>query len=115
MAKFKKESLEAMFGAEEQQLMDGMKEATAEGRKARKTYSPEEALEMMQEMQTTGRKGVKLPRINLAFSPDNYLFIKTMSQVRGESLTAFVNHVLDLYREEHADIYEKAKEFRASI
>lgn len=83
--------------------------------KPRKTYTAEETLEALENMRTSGRKGVKLPRINLAFTPANYEFIKTMAQVRGQSLTEFVNDMLEEIRIEHADIYEKAMEFRNSI
>lgn len=83
--------------------------------KTRKTYTAEETLEALENMRTSGRKGVKLPRINLAFTPANYEFIKTMAQVRGQSLTEFVNDMLEEIRVEHADIYKKAMEFRNSI
>lgn len=83
--------------------------------KPRKTYSEEETLEALESMRSSGRKGVKLPRINLAFTPSNYEFIKTMAQVRGQSLTEFVNDMLEEIRIEHADVYEKAIEFRNSI
>lgn len=90
-------------------------EGAKKQRKDRKTYSEEEAAAALESMQTAGRKGVKLPRINLAFTPANYEFIKTMAQVRGQNLTEFVNEILAEARESHADIYEKAIEFRNSL
>ena len=90
-------------------------EATKGERKPRKEYSGEEARALAQTLHTSGRKGVKLPRINLAFAPDVYDYINTMSRVRGENMTQFVNHVLTQYMEEHKDIYEKAIEFRNSL
>lgn len=84
-------------------------------RKPRRTYTKQEAAEIMQTLRTSGRKGVKLPRINLAFAPDIHEYIITMSRVRGENLTQFVNYVLRQHMEEHADIYEKAIEFRSSL
>lgn len=93
--------------------------ATATGAKKqykpRKTYTDEESAEAKETMQTSGKKGVKLPRINLAFTPANYDFIKCMSQVRGQNLTEFVNDMLKEARESHADIYKKALEFRDSL
>ena len=83
--------------------------------KPRKTYNAEETLAALESLQTTGKKGVKLPRINLAFTPANYEFIKTMAQVRGQNLTQFVNDMLTEARTQHADIYEKAIEFRNSL
>lgn len=97
-------------------------EATAEPaqeetkeRKPRKTYNAQEAEEIMNTLQTTGRKGLKLPRINLAFTPEIHEYIVTMSRVRGENLTQFVNKVLAEHMEEHRDIYERAIEFRNSL
>lgn len=84
-------------------------------RKERRTYSKEEEQQILETMQTSGRKGIKLPRINLAFSPANYDYVVTMSRVRGENLTQFVNHILQEHREEHDDVYQKALEFRNSL
>ena len=83
--------------------------------KPRKTYTDEEALEAMLTMNTTGKKGVKMPRINMAFAPDIYDYCKTMSQVRGEPLTKFVNYALRQFMNDHIDIYKKAIEFRNSL
>lgn len=88
---------------------------TAQERKPRRTYTEQEAAEIMQTLQTSGRKGIKLPRINLAFTPELHEYIITMSRVRGENLTQFVNYVLRQHMEEHRDIYEKAIEFRNSL
>lgn len=86
-----------------------------ETRKPRKEYTAQERLDFMQEMKTAGRKGVKLPRINLAFAADTYQYVQIMSRVRGESLTAFVNIALRQHMEEHRDLYDKAIEFRNSL
>lgn len=83
--------------------------------KPRKTYTEEEAAAAMDSLQSAGRKGVKLPRINLAFTPANYEFVKIMAQVRGQNLTEFVNDILREARESHADVYNKAIEFRNSL
>lgn len=91
------------------------KQETAPKRKPRKTYNAQEAAEIMQTMKTSGRKGLKLPRINLAFSPENYEYIQIMSRVRGESMTDFVNIALRQHMDEHRDLYEKAIEFRNSL
>ncbi len=96
-------------------VYDTIAEATREARKERKIYTEQEAQEFKENLQTSGRKGVKLPRINLAFSPETYDYIKTMSRARGETLTDFVNHVLKLSLEENRDVYEKALEFRNSF
>lgn len=84
-------------------------------RKDRRTYTDAEAAEYMAAGKTSGRKGVKLPRINMAFDPDIYEFIRTMAQVRGQSLTQFVNHILRQTMDANQDIYKKAIEFRNSL
>jgi len=103
----------------EQEAAEVMQEAAAQEaaqeRKPRRTYTEQEAAEIMQTLQTSGRKGIKLPRINLAFTPELHEYIITMSRVRGENLTQFVNYVLRQHMEEHRDIYEKAIEFRNSL
>lgn len=84
-------------------------------RKPRRTYTEQEAFEIMQAMKTSGRKGLKLPRINLAFVPTVYNYVQIMSRVRGETMTEFVNLALQQHMEEHRDLYEKAIEFRNSL
>ena len=108
-------------------MYDQLAEATAEpaqdqeiekalpGGKKRKTYTEEETEALLQTMKTAGHKGLKLPRINVAFAPDVYNYITIMAQVRGQSTTQFINHVLRLNMEQHQDIYQKAIEFRNSL
>lgn len=86
-----------------------------EGRKERKTYSEEEATQYMAAGKTSGRKGVYLPRINVAFLPETYDYIKTVARASGMTLTDFVNLVLRKYIEEHPEAYDKAKEVRSSL
>ena len=78
-------------------------------------YTEQEALEYMNNLQTTGRKGLKLPRINLAFAPDVYQYIRYMSRVKGVSMTEFVDAVLRQHMDDHRDIYEKAIEFMRGL
>ena len=110
------DTIEAATAEQEQNISQNQEtQETQEKRKERRTYNEQEALEFMQTLKTSGRKGVKLPRINLAFSPDIYDYIQTMSRVRGENMTQFVNLALRQHMEENRDIYEKAIEFRNSL
>ena len=84
-------------------------------RKARKTYSAQEAQEFLENGQTAGRKGVRLPRINLAFQPELYDYVKTMAHAAGISYTDFLNRIIQEHKAKHADVYEKAIEFRDSL
>ena len=104
-------------------IYEAITEATAEAEpmpekikyKDRRTYTAAEAQEAMEKLRTTGLKGVKLPRINLAFSPTNYDFVQTMARVRGESMTDFINFIMNEAREKHAETYKAAIAFRDAM
>lgn len=102
---------------ETQQEQEAAQEQYSYDGPGRKTYKAEsaEALELMNSFKTNGRKGLHLPRINLAFSPENYDYITTMARVRGENLTQFVNKIISEHKAEHHEIYDKAVEFRNSL
>lgn len=103
-----------VYSALEEATAEPVQEAQEEKkpRKERRTHTDAEAVEFMQNMRTSGHKGVKLPRINLAFAPDCYEYIQIMSRVRGENMTDFINIVIREHMRNHADMYEKAIEFR---
>ena len=77
-------------------------------------------------MTTAGRKGVKMPRVNLklegtdsrmnvACTATNYEYVQIMSRVCGMNLTQFINKALTEHRQDHIDLYEKALEFRRAL
>ena len=95
-------------------------------RKPRKEYSEDEKKQLIEDMKTAGRKGVKMPRVNLkldgtdsrmnvAFTGSNYEYVQIMSRVCGMNLTQFINKALQEHREDHRDLYEKALEFRRAL
>lgn len=45
-------------------------------------------------MKTQGRKGEKLPRINLALTAENYDFVVKMARMHGMTITKYVNVVI---------------------
>ena len=103
--------------AEPEQEAAAEQETAAEQqkRKERKTYTEQEAEEILKTLRTSGRKGVKLPRINMAFSPEIYNYVQIMSRVRGESMTDLVNLALRQHMEGHRELYDRAIEFRNSL
>lgn len=106
MAKSKKEG---MF---EQVNTGKVFEALEKGQRARGNHieaGAEEKAERMAAMRTQGKKGCKAVRINMAFTPDNHDFVKTMARITGKSMTEFTNLVIERYRTEHPEIYEDAK------
>lgn len=77
------------------------------------TATIEEQKERIDAGRTMGRKGCKMPRINMAFTGSNYDFLKTMSRLKGVPLSTYVNNIITQYREEHPGLYEKALELIA--
>lgn len=82
-------------------------EATTEGR-----YTDQEARDFIEEGRTQGRKGLRMPRVNMAFTPEVYEYIRTMSRIRGESITKFTNFVFEQHMKANAALYEEAKAFK---
>lgn len=79
------------------------------------TVTQQEAAERAAALRTQGRKGCKAIRINMAFTPENHEFIKTMARISGKTMTEFANLCIEKYREEHPEIYEQAKQIIESL
>lgn len=58
---------------------------------------------------TQGRKGQKLPRINMAFQPDNLEYLQIISRIEGISITQYVNNLVEADKASRIDIVEDAK------
>lgn len=101
-------------GVNTERVYSSIEQATAKKGK-QPTISPQEAEKRAAEMRTQGRAGAKLPRINMAFSPENHEYIKIMSGVTGKTMTEFTNFVVERYREEHPELYEQAKAILAAL
>lgn len=81
----------------------------------RKKDTPPTAEEIQlarEQSRTRGRKGVKMLRINMAFTPEIHEYIRTMAQVRGQTVTQFTEAVFRKSMEDNAEIYEQAKAFQ---
>lgn len=72
--------------------------------------TPTEKAERAAKLKTQGRKGCQAIRINMAFTPENHEYIKVMAKITGRTMTEFANLAIQKYREEHPDLYTKAKE-----
>ena len=64
---------------------------------------------------TQGKKGQKLPRINMAFSLDNLEYLQIISRVSGVSITEYVNRLVMTDRHERAEELEQAKAFLRGV
>lgn len=85
------------------------------------TASRQEAAERASELRTQGRKGCKAVRINMAFTPENHKFIKTMARISGMTMTEFVNKELEKSMKQSGEykcaleIKEKMAQFNMNI
>ena len=69
----------------------------------------QQALNIQETQATQGRKGAKMPRINMAFTPSNLDFLRIMAGIKGQSITRYVNALVEKEREENGATYEAAK------
>ena len=67
--------------------------------------------ERQESLRTQGKKGAKAQRFNMAFTPSNLDFIRILSKLKGQTMTQFVNEIIDREREQNADIVEQLKAF----
>jgi hypothetical protein len=58
---------------------------------------------------TQGKKGQKLPRINMAFSPDNLEYLQIISRIEGKSITEYVNKLIRIDSSSRAEEVSQAK------
>lgn len=79
-------------------------------KKERKTYTKAEELDAMENMKTSGLKGVKMPRMNLAFKPSVYEYLNTVCAHNGMTRTQFINALIESNMKENKKLYEKIKE-----
>ncbi len=79
------------------------------------TQEAQPALDVYDARNTQGKAGLKAERINMAFSPANYEFIKVMSSFETMSLTKYVNHLVEEERKRSADKYQKIKDLKESL
>lgn len=75
----------------------------------------EDLKKLYENMNTQGRKGMHMDRMNMAFTLTNYDYIRVMSGITGQSYTKFVNAVLDADRERNGKVYRMAKELAKEI
>lgn len=77
--------------------------------------SEQDVQEAQEALQTQGRRGYRLQRINMGFTPSNLEYIRTMARAKGMTQTQFVNAVLDAHREAAGDKFDKIKELLGDL
>ena len=65
--------------------------------------------ELDESLDTQGRRGRKLMRINFAFSDANYDYVRVMAALNGENMTSFLNKIIDKERKANRKRYILAK------
>ena len=68
---------------------------------------PEDKAQREAEGRTQGKKGCRMPRINMCFSVDNHEYIKRMAAMKGQSMGQFVNECITDHRKANAAVYEE--------
>ena len=104
---------EAIAEPEEQPVQDAQvkpevqeeQENPGTQKKPRRRATDEEIEQALLTMNTRGRGGAKLPRINMAFASDVYDYIRVMAPANGRSMGAFVNDVLRLSMKNNMELY----------
>ncbi len=91
----------------EPQLVRGKNGAIREQPAPQQPADGDEIAERQATMTTQGRRGCKSPRINMAFSSDNYDFIKAGAAATGLNMTQFTNLIIDRYRQRNPEIMDK--------
>lgn len=79
------------------------------------TAGAEEQRERMENLRTSGRKGCRAIRINMAFTPSNHEFIRVMAKATGRTMTEFCNLILEAYQNEHPEIMAQARVFLDTV
>ena len=86
-----------------QQEQDAHKEQDAQQEQPRTAEQ-----DLKEALATRGHKGVKLPRINLAFRPSLLDYLRVMAAIQGVSITQYVNNLVAKDMETNADTYAQA-------
>ena len=60
--------------------------------------------------------GVKVPMMNIRFSPENYDYMRREAAMRGLSVIKFTNWIIDQYRQDpahvhHNDVYQNEEKW----
>lgn len=96
---------------EEQANADQLEKAL---KAAKELIEAEDRKKRLTEGRTQGKKGLRLKRINMAFTPDVYHYIQVMGKSCEGSMTAFVNETLrrQMDRDKEYHKMEKLKDER---
>jgi len=75
----------------------------------------QDTIEEYDARKTQGKAGMKLERMNMGFSSENYEFLRVMAGIHKMSITKYVNHLIEEERRRSADLYNKAKDLMKDL
>lgn len=58
---------------------------------------------------TQGKRGMKADRMNMAFSHENFEYMRTMAGLHKMTMTKYINRLIEEDRKRNLELYEKAK------
>jgi hypothetical protein len=73
-------------------------------------HTMQEQIEAAEARRTQGRKGLKMPKMNMSFTPSNMEYLRVMAGVNGMTVTRFMNYIIEQHAATNAERYKKAKE-----
>ena len=81
----------------------------------RKEYNNQESKEYLNARKTAGRKGLKLPRLNLSLTPEKYEYLRLMSSMTGTTYSEFIEEALDAHKRQHEETYIEALQLKNKV
>lgn len=95
--------------------ISGVSEEEYKALTAQKEPDVQEVHDRQEALATQGKRGAKAQRINMAFTPSNIDYIRIMAKLNGQTMTQYVNSIIDKEREAAGEVYQKAKELIDSL
>lgn len=95
----------------QEQILHGLRKMQG-GKKTQPPVTEQEAAERLAERRTRGREGMKLSRFAASFTPQTFEYVKLMSGFRGESMSAFIEHVLIQHKAENEELFAQLLELK---
>ena len=83
--------------------------AAQEEKETRSTNEVQEALLVSDERKTQGRKGMKLRRMNISLTQNEYEHVRLMASITGQSMTNYLSTLIQKDAASKKDLMEKAK------
>lgn len=79
-------------------------------RLAEEVTAMQKAIDAAEARKTQGRKGLKMPRLNISLTPSGMEYVRVMAGITGKSVTRYISDMVDKDAEENAERYQKARE-----